>query len=220
MNLPFFSIILPTYNRARLLPRAIQSLLTQNFQNWELWIADDGSEDETESLLQDYCLKDPRLHFIKTQRQGPARARNVVLPFCQGEFISFLDSDDEYLPNHLLSHYQLIQENPTVDFWNCDIEIIGNPFVPDKNNPKQKVHIRDCAHLVTFFIRRSCLVEVQGFPEMLYSEDSGLTNRLAEKKIYPLFSKLCTYRYYRNEADSICNLILSGKGFHVETTSK
>jgi glycosyltransferase involved in cell wall biosynthesis len=92
------SIIMPTYNRADTIKRAIGSVQKQTFTDWELIIVDDGSTDNTAALIEG-C--DPRLKLIRQGNQGTAGARNTGLCASSGSYIAFLDSDDEWLPHHL-----------------------------------------------------------------------------------------------------------------------
>lgn len=97
--MPLFSIILPTYNRADTLGRALDSIRAQREQDWELVLVDDGSTDGTQALLQRY--DDPRLRVLRQENRGVSHARNAGLAAARGQLISFLDSDDEWPPHHL-----------------------------------------------------------------------------------------------------------------------
>lgn len=97
---PTVSVVLPTYNRARTLPRAIRSVLQQSFRDLELLVIDDGSSDSTDAVVA--SLSDPRLRFIRRERNGGvAAARNTGVALARGEFIAFVDSDDEWLLDKL-----------------------------------------------------------------------------------------------------------------------
>jgi glycosyltransferase involved in cell wall biosynthesis len=96
--MPLVSIIMPTYNRADTIMRAIQSIQAQTFQDWELIVVDDGSTDGTVSVIKGL---DPRMSIIRQENQGNAVARNLGLRHSTGRYIAFLDSDDEWLPYHL-----------------------------------------------------------------------------------------------------------------------
>lgn len=112
MNTPFFSIILPTYNRWHLLPRAINSVINQSFKDFELIICDDGSTDETPRLLKKN-FSDPRIKYFYLKHKGVSHARNFGISQSKGQYIAFLDSDDEYLNNHLSSAFEFIKkQNP------------------------------------------------------------------------------------------------------------
>jgi len=92
------SIIMPTFNRADTIKRAIRSVQSQTFTDWELIVVDDGSTDNTVALIEG-C--DPRLKLIRQENRGTAGARNAGLRAAAGSYIAFLDSDDEWLPHHL-----------------------------------------------------------------------------------------------------------------------
>lgn len=95
----FFSIILPTYNRAHLINKAINSVLSQTYTNWELIVVDDGSTDNTKEVVSNY--KDERIKYIYQENAERSAARNNGINHAQGDWICFLDSDDEYLDDHL-----------------------------------------------------------------------------------------------------------------------
>ena len=95
----FFSIIIPTYNRAHLISKAIESVLAQTFTDWELLIIDDGSKDNTAEVVRSYA--DARIRYIYQDNAERSAARNNGITQSKGEFITFLDSDDYYLPERL-----------------------------------------------------------------------------------------------------------------------
>jgi glycosyltransferase involved in cell wall biosynthesis len=99
----FFSIILPTYNRAHFLPKAIESVLAQTFEDWELLIVDDGSTDNTKEVVAKY--EDSRIRYFFQENQERSAARNHGISKAKGEYICFLDSDDYFLPEKL-SHFK------------------------------------------------------------------------------------------------------------------
>jgi len=97
---PVISVVMPTYNRAHLISRAIHSVLNQTYENLELIIVDDGSTDNTEQVVQSF--NDTRLKYIKQPKNsGAAAARNTGIEAALGAYIAFLDSDDEWLPHKL-----------------------------------------------------------------------------------------------------------------------
>jgi len=100
MEAPLVSVVLPTYNRARTLRRAINSVLNQTYAKLELIVVDDGSRDDTPELVSTF--DDPRLRYVKLSKNGGvARARNVGIQHATGELIAFQDSDDEWLNDKL-----------------------------------------------------------------------------------------------------------------------
>lgn len=97
---PLFSIIIPAYNRAWCIERAIQSVLAQDFQDWELIIVDDGSTDDTREIVKRY-LVDSRIKYFYKENGGVGSARNCGMRSAEGEIIMFLDSDDEFVAGAL-----------------------------------------------------------------------------------------------------------------------
>src|SRR5262245_7829489 len=94
-SLPAVRIVLPTYNRAALLPRAIRSVLRQTYSDFELIVVDDGSEDATADAIQ--CFADPRLRYLRLpSNRGAGAARNAGIRMARAAFIAFQDSDDEW----------------------------------------------------------------------------------------------------------------------------
>ena len=92
---PFVSIVIPTYNRANLLLQAIQSVLTQSYEHFELLVVDDHSTDSTPHLVK--TITDSRVHYIRlNENQGAPAARNIGLKKAKGELVAFLDSDDQW----------------------------------------------------------------------------------------------------------------------------
>ena len=106
------SIILPTYNRAELLPRAVNSVLNQTYQAWELLIWDDGSSDDTEDVIATF--KDPRVRAFTEPNHGMSYALNQALKQARGGLIAFLDDDDEWQADKLDRQVSFLRENPEV----------------------------------------------------------------------------------------------------------
>jgi len=108
--MPFFSVIIPTYNRKNFLKKAIESVLAQTDPDFELMIIDDGSTDGTQALVAQYG--DARICYHYQQRCGVAAARNQGLAWAQGLFIAFLDSDDWWRAEKLTKFRQAIVDDP------------------------------------------------------------------------------------------------------------
>ncbi len=135
------SVIMPVYNIDRYISKAIDSLIYQSHENWELFIIDDGSSDATESICQGYT--DPRIHYFKQNHAGVSAARNVGLKEMKGDYFCFLDGDDFFPPNSLASRLIIFQNNPNVSFvdgkvekWNEDFTVKIGSWNPNfKGNP-------------------------------------------------------------------------------------
>lgn len=98
-SLPFFSIIIPTYNRAQYLVATLESVLKQTYPHYEILIVDDGSTDQTKQVVESF--KSPFLHYIYQDNGERGKARNKGIEAAKGEYITFLDSDDLFYPHHL-----------------------------------------------------------------------------------------------------------------------
>lgn len=107
---PLVSVIIPTFNRSEYITRAAKSVLDQSFKDLELLIVDDGSTDETGKIIE--SLGDPRIRYFFQPNQGVSRARNLGINNSRGNFISFLDSDDEWLPRKLEQQLESLESHP------------------------------------------------------------------------------------------------------------
>lgn len=109
---PVFSVIIPTYNRARIIRRAIDSILLQTFHDFELIIVDDGSQDETEKVVKSYG--DERIIYLYKRNGGQNSALNRGLKEAKGKYIAFCDSDDKWLPEKLQKVYEKYCEDDEI----------------------------------------------------------------------------------------------------------
>ena len=204
---PKISIILATYNRSRLLDRPINSIIKQSFSDWELVIVDDGSCDDTKKHIKEISKKDKRIKHIFSKHKGVAHARNIAIKKCKGDYITFIDSDDAYLKNHLKIHHNYLNKNPSVDMIWGGVKVIGNSKIPDQKDKNKLVEAENCTLCGTFFIKNEVLKIVKGFPNISYAEDHALYELIKKKGFNIKKVNYKTYRYYRNEQDSICNIV-------------
>lgn len=110
---PLVSIIIPTYNRAHIIGETLDSIIEQTYKNWECIIVDDGSTDQTESLISSYQQKDSRFRFYKrplNKLKGPNSCRNIGFEKSVGDFIQWFDSDDLYKPDTLQNYMSAFKE--------------------------------------------------------------------------------------------------------------
>lgn len=124
--MPTVSVVVPTYNRADALPRTIDSVLDQTLEDFELLVVDDASEDHTESVVTGY--DDPRVTYLAHEtNQGGSAARNTGIEHAEGEYVAFLDSDDEWLPRKLERQVWTLRTRS--DEWvaaYCGVELAGD----------------------------------------------------------------------------------------------
>lgn len=109
---PFYSVIIPVYNRAHLLRAALDSVLAQTEQDFEIVVVDDGSIDDPGGVVE--AVGDPRIRFLRQCNRGSSHARNTGIDIARGQFLAFLDSDDEFLPGHLATMRGIVEGTTNV----------------------------------------------------------------------------------------------------------
>ena len=114
---PLFTVIMPTYQRAIMLPSAVQTLLDQTCQDYECIIVDDGSTDGTEEVVKSLKLPERFSYFRLPEHPGNMFARNRALERAKGVWITYLDTDDFYLPDRLMAFKTAMEARPSVGFW-------------------------------------------------------------------------------------------------------
>ncbi|MBS1538101.1 MAG: glycosyltransferase family 2 protein [Bacteroidetes bacterium] len=204
-RIPFYSVIIPTFNRATLLPRALESLLQQTETDWEAIICDDGSNDGTFGIAQKFIGLNQNIRYHYHSNRGTGLTRNAGLVAACGLFVTFLDSDDEYLPEHLSIRKEILWDYPEVDLLHGGVEIIGNPFVADKDNPKKKIHLSKCVIGGTFVINRISALDIGGFSALRYADDADFFGRAQTAGFTIGETDAATYKYYRDTPDSLCS---------------
>ena len=122
---PKVTVIIPSYNYGHFLGEAIQSVLDQSLQEWELIVVDDGSTDNTREVVAAFVA--PRIHYIHQQNRGNPAARNAALRLAKGEYVAFLDADDVWFPEKLKRQVaQLDSLPPTVGLVYSDVYLFNN----------------------------------------------------------------------------------------------
>jgi glycosyltransferase involved in cell wall biosynthesis len=183
--------------------RAIDSVLKQDFQDFELIIIDDGSKGNNRELLMDYVeKKEDKISYIRHSNRGQSESINRGVLYSSGEYITIIDSDDEYKPNHLSS---CLSEINGLDLICSTSEtIVDNDddyYVPDKNDLSKLIHLDDVTLFGTLFGRKKVFTSIHF--KTGFAADSDFYERATE-----LFSvkklDLRTYIYHRNIPNSIC----------------
>src|SRR5581483_10621309 len=200
---PLFSVIMPAFNRARLIVRAIESVRAQSFTDWELIVVDDGSRDGTFAVLTDLIRNDDRIRYHYAANRGLAMARNIGLTMGRGAYFTFLDSDDEYLRDHLGMRTEYLHEHPEVELLHGGVEVIGESEVADKHDPSKRIAIGDCVVGGTFVIRRDLAERLEGFRDIPYGDDADFFERTENIGAIIHTIEVQTYRYNRLEQDSL-----------------
>jgi len=200
------SVIIPTYNRANLLPRAIESVLRQTFKNFELIIVDDGSTDNTTEVVKEFLKKDKRIKYIKLNKNSgvPAHPRNIGIQNAVGEYIAFLDSDDEWLPEKLEKQMQLFTNSSNnLGFVGC------NGIVIDEKNNKtteykilkyedifKELLINNFISTSSILVKKKVFNKIGFFDENLkIGEDRDMWIRIAQQYKFDFISQPL-FKYY------------------------
>lgn len=125
MNRPLVSVVVPTYNRAALLPRAVESVIAQTFADWELIVVDDGSVDRTPDLAEGYAAQlGNRFVHLRQPNRGSSAARNRGIEAARGDFVAFLDSDDEFRRDKLERQVDLFRRQPDLGLVYSDYALV------------------------------------------------------------------------------------------------
>lgn len=115
---PFISVVIPLYNKENSIAQSLQSVLRQEYTNFEVVVVDDGSTDKSVEIVN--SIEDGRIRLFRQSNAGPSKARNMGVSNAQGEWIVFLDADDELLPKALSIFECIISEHPDIDIVDCN----------------------------------------------------------------------------------------------------
>jgi glycosyltransferase involved in cell wall biosynthesis len=188
---PFFSIVIPTYNRCKKLIHALRCLQSQTFENYEVLVVDDGSTDDTESTVSEFIRSDHRVKYFFKENEERSIARNFGIARASGKYISFLDSDDLLYQNHLEVAYELLDKNNFPEVGHLGFELVdedGRTLLVRNNfdfNFKDKLITENILHGNAIFIRHDVAHKVNFIQSRaaILSEDWYVWLRLAAR--YP-----------------------------------
>lgn len=182
--LPEVSVLTATYNREKLLPKCIESVTAQTYQNWEHIIIDDGSSDQSLQVIQKYMLSDDRIRCSKHSNRGQSLSLNVGLAMAAGTYVCILDSDDYYLPNHIESRLRYLQAHPEVDFLHGGFVVIGDEYVVDATNSDKRISLYECTVNGSFFGKAEVFRAVGGYRNIVFGNDTDLLARIEEEQVF------------------------------------
>ena len=193
------SVIIPLYNKGEYVSRALDSVLAQTYEDFELIVVDDGSTDNSPDVVRGY--QDRRLRFIQQENAGPGPARNRGVREARGTYVTFLDADDEWLPDYLKRSYETLQQYPDCDICVAariikakgkiilhSVECISQLIGRDYSGPWQltsSISNRELEHIIrafqpgSVFMSRQLCLDLGGYSEVNhYGEDWHLWIRL------------------------------------------
>jgi glycosyltransferase involved in cell wall biosynthesis len=223
---PVVSVIIPTYNREQTISRAIESILNQTYQDFEIIIVDDGSTDNTKKLI--HSFKDSRIQYIQHEHnKGPAAARNTGIKSSKGRYVAFQDSDDESLPYRLEKEVEVLNCNSKIEIVYGDmIRVFQDGYecamnTPDMRSKHVKAHHAfislkaERVGIGTCVIRRSCFEEIGYFDTNLHRfEELDFFIRASESyHLHKIDTPVIKYHEVHRDEDKTLNLALSARKY-------
>lgn len=208
------SVVIPLYNKASHIARAIRSVLAQSYADFELIIVDDGSTDGSSAVVRE--IADPRVRLLTQKNAGVSAARNRGVAATQADLVAFLDADDEWLPDFLQTVVALIRRFPEAALWGTAYSMrqVGGGLIPVKINPA--IARERSGLLINFFraaipeqpihpssmiVRKAALLKAGGFAENLVRlEDTEMLFRMALR--YPIAYCPVVHAVYHLEAEN------------------
>lgn len=220
-NKPVFSIIIPLYNKEKYISRAVNSALNQSFKKFEIIIVNDGSTDNSSSVIAK--IKDPRVRIINQKNLGASNARNTGIKKAKAPYIAFLDADDEYLPDFLTNMYKLIHKYKNYSFFATAYKRISSDSVNECYYGAKKISIVEnflakmaktgkiFIHISSVVIKKTVFYDVGGFytrSKKSYGgatifEDIDLWIRISCKYNIVFFNKIETVYYTNTQTNTI-----------------
>ncbi len=195
------SVIIPTYNRPQFLKRAVASVLSQTYTNFDMWVIQNGSYRESEETVREFRAKGFSINYHFVKQPNPSNARNIGIRLSKGEYVAFLDDDDEWLPEKLEKQVNLLDQNPELGFVTCRAWLVdpSNQIVgqtPEQSHEdslfelvKEGNFIRSMSFTM---VRRKCLEKV------------GLLNsRFPIAGDYDLYIRLATHFAFQTISDQL-----------------
>lgn len=186
------SVVMSAYNSVRFIREAIESILNQTYQDFELIIVDDGSTDETLPIAASYAERDSRVRVIRANHGGQSRARNTGIQHAQGDWVAIMDHDDVWLPQRLEKQLQAAAANPRVVAWGAyayhlgptgKISSVSNAG-PVSEEEFYELRRREGAFTLSHasvLLRKEIVLRAGGYdPRLHTAEDMDLFDRMAE----------------------------------------
>lgn len=208
-NKPLVSVIIPTYNRGRLILDSINSVLNQTYKNIELIVVDDCSTDDTEKTVK--SIDDSRIKYIKLEKNsGACVARNKGIEISRGEFIAFNDSDDLWLPEKINSQLDFLYENNAeISFCKMECRTPENNFIHNFPNIEfdRKISYKDLlkynsASTQTIFGKTDCFKEIIFDATMPRLQDWDEVLRLSQKFSVFYQNKILVHTFFQKDSIS------------------
>ena len=232
MSEPLISIIIPVLNGSNFLDRCFSTLENQVYSNLEVIFIDNGSKDNSRNIIQKYCSQKEQSYLLDCKKPGPGTARNVGVKFAKGEYLSFLDVDDELEPDKHLVLMHGFEQYPDVQMVvgktikkysdGREIRMDLGKLTEGVNNPPVSgilwmQQFQHHPHISAMLIRKEVIKKVNYFPENLfYGEDISLSVKIAIEYPILIIDEIISI-YYRHAQSSIskenCNISTTERYF-------
>jgi glycosyltransferase involved in cell wall biosynthesis len=201
---PKISVLMSVFDTEfSLVKRAIDSVLSQTFQEFELIVIDDGSQNDPNNLLLTYVKQhEDRVTYLRHKNCGQSESINKGIKNCTGDYVTIIDADDEYKIDHLglclnkMLEYDLIASNTTTV-----VDKEQDYYVPDKHDITKMIHVDECILFATLFGRKEVFDNLKF--QKKYAADA-LFFEHASLKYKAQKVDLRSYIYYRNNPNSLC----------------
>ena len=209
MNHPKVSVIIPTFNRVELLERAIQSVVSQTFQDYEIIVVQNGPTESSKSIADQFSQNGILIHYLYDPIQGGANARNKGVLAAKGDYVAFLDDDDEWLPQKLSEQVSFLEQSSDVSLVSCRALRIKEDGSVDVIPPDPASYLTYktlilegtvIPSLSSVMIRRECFDKVGLFnTAFLISDDHEFFLRIATRYgIFIMDKPLFRYNWHPN----------------------
>jgi teichuronic acid biosynthesis glycosyltransferase TuaG len=214
MDKALISVIMPAYNAELFIKDAIESVIKQTYTNWELIVVNDGSTDNTATIIKKLCEKDPRIKYLFQNRGRQGKARNLAIINSNGRYIAFLDADDLWEPDKLQLQTDILENRPDIDL----VFTRGYNLLSDGSSSEMNIVVKqwswdtDSDMLITsnqipvlsVMARRKAIEVVDMFaeaPEIQNAEDYHLWIKMLKNgKFLSITNRLFYYRIHRYQA--------------------
>ena len=233
------SVVIPLYNKEQSIASTLQTVLNQTYQDFEIVIVDDGSTDH--SVEEVTKVLDPRIRLIHQKNAGVSAARNRGIEEAKGEYIAFLDADDEWKPEYLNTQYELTQKYPECSVFACNYEFKDTqgkvtptiirklPFKGEDGILSNYFEVASYSHppicSISIMVKKNAIQSIGGFPVGIKSGEDLLTwARLAVKekiaynrKPYAIYNTGFSFKRIPSEFDIVGKeLRLLHKTYHIQ----
>jgi glycosyltransferase involved in cell wall biosynthesis len=209
MDTPFFTVVIPAYNRSEILPETIASIQTQSFESWEIIVVDDGSKDNTAEVIKAFAARDQRIKYVYQDNAERSAARNNGAKNASGRYLFFLDSDDGFEPNHMHEVHSLLERE------SFPAAMVVSNVIYQKENSMERPEIPELEtgkgfdyvlkHPITpsrVCVHREIFKVFEFDPEIVIVEDQVLWICIATR--FPVFhQKEYTVRYRIHDGNSV-----------------